>query len=47
LGRENGVGPTFGIRMAGAVPAILPVMALFIMLQREFISGLTAGAVKG
>ena len=30
--------------------AVLPVwiiMALFLLLQREFISGLTAGAVKG
>jgi len=33
----------YGIRMAGTVLAILPVMVLFIILQREFISGLTAG----
>jgi hypothetical protein len=24
-----------------------PVMALFILLQKEFISGLTSGAMKG
>ncbi len=37
----------YGIRMAGTVLSILPAMGLFILLQREFISGLTAGAVKG
>jgi ABC-type maltose transport system permease subunit len=33
--------------MAGTLLSILPVMVLFLLLQREFISGLTAGAVKG
>jgi ABC-type glycerol-3-phosphate transport system permease component len=37
----------YGIMMAGTLLAILPVMILFLILQREFISGLTAGAVKG
>jgi ABC-type glycerol-3-phosphate transport system permease component len=37
----------YGIMMAGTLLAILPVMILFFILQREFISGLTAGAVKG
>ncbi|MBE3068716.1 MAG: carbohydrate ABC transporter permease [Planctomycetes bacterium] len=37
----------YGIMMAGTLLAILPVMVLFLILQREFIAGLTAGAVKG
>lgn len=36
-----------GALMAGTLLAILPVVALFLLLQREFIAGLTAGAVKG
>ncbi len=37
----------YGLQMAGTLISILPVMLLFLMLQRDFISGLTAGAVKG
>lgn len=37
----------YGMLMAGTIVSIAPVMALFLLLQREFISGLTSGAVKG
>jgi multiple sugar transport system permease protein len=37
----------YGMLMAGSMIAILPVMLLFLLLQREFIAGLTSGAVKG
>ncbi len=37
----------YGMLMAGTFISILPVMILFLILQKEFISGLTAGAVKG
>ena len=37
----------YGVLMAGTVLSILPVVILFFILQKEFISGLTAGAVKG
>lgn len=37
----------YGAMMAGTFLAIVPVIVLFFALQREFISGLTAGAVKG
>jgi len=37
----------YGVLMAGTVLSILPVVILFLILQKEFISGLTAGAVKG
>ena len=37
----------YGLIMAGTLVAIFPVLVLFLMLQRDFIAGLTAGAVKG
>jgi len=40
-------GTEYGMIMAGTIVAIAPVLALFLLLQRDFIAGLTAGAVKG
>jgi ABC-type glycerol-3-phosphate transport system permease component len=40
-------GNQYGMLMAGTLVSVLPVMALFLLLQREFVAGLTAGAVKG
>ena len=37
----------FGVLMAATVLSILPVAALFVVLQREFVAGLASGAVKG
>lgn len=37
----------YGMIMAGTLVAIAPVLVLFLLLQRDFIAGLTAGAVKG
>ena len=37
----------YGTLMAGTLLAVLPVILLFLALQREFVAGLTAGAVKG
>jgi ABC-type glycerol-3-phosphate transport system permease component len=37
----------YGMLMAGTVVSIAPVMALFLLLQKDFISGLTSGSVKG
>ena len=37
----------YGILMAGTLLSILPVAILFFVLQRDFISGLASGAVKG
>lgn len=36
-----------GVLMAGTFLSILPVATLFFVLQRDFIAGLTSGAVKG
>jgi multiple sugar transport system permease protein len=33
--------------MAGSVVTVLPVLALFLVLQRFYLQGMTSGAVKG
>jgi multiple sugar transport system permease protein len=35
------------LMMAGSVVTVLPVLALFLLLQRHYIEGLLAGSVKG
>lgn len=40
-------GTDYGLIMAGTLLSIAPVMCLFLLLQKEFIAGLTSGAVKG
>lgn len=37
----------YGALMAGTLLSVLPVIVLFLLLQKEFVAGLTAGAVKG
>jgi multiple sugar transport system permease protein len=37
----------YGILMAGTLVSILPVTVLFFAMQRDFIAGLTSGALKG
>jgi len=37
----------YGYAFAGIILASLPMIVLFILLQKNFIKGLTAGAVKG
>jgi len=37
----------YGVLMAGTLVGILPVAILFFALQRDFVAGLTSGAVKG
>jgi multiple sugar transport system permease protein len=37
----------YGVFLAGTLLAIIPPALLFLFLQREFISGLSSGAVKG
>lgn len=38
---------SYGMLMAGTLLSVLPVALLFMLLQKEFVAGLTAGAVKG
>ena len=37
----------YGMLMAGALISVIPMLVLFILLHRQFIEGLTHGAVKG
>jgi len=40
-------GTEYGMISAGTLVSIAPVMVIFLLLQKEFIAGLTSGAVKG
>ncbi len=44
---QSGYETEWQLVAAAALIGILPVMAMFVFLQRYFVSGLTAGAVKG
>jgi multiple sugar transport system permease protein len=37
----------YGVAMAGAVLATLPVLVLFLYFQKYFTKGITMGALKG
>jgi len=52
IGLNNMIGlpgyqTQYGLLMAGTLLSILPVIVLFFAVQKDFISGLTTGAVKG
>jgi multiple sugar transport system permease protein len=40
-------GTEIGVQILGAAGAIMPILIVFIVASRQFMSGLTAGAVKG
>jgi multiple sugar transport system permease protein len=40
-------GTQWGLVFAASIVAILPVIAVFLIFQRHFVQGLTAGALKG
>ena len=37
----------WGVVMAAALIIILPIVILFVLLQRRFIEGMAGGSVKG
>jgi ABC-type glycerol-3-phosphate transport system permease component len=39
-------GTEIGVQILGASIAIIPILVVFIMASRQFMAGLTAGAVK-
>ncbi len=50
LGLPSLIGPytqEYGILMAGSFMATLPILLIFLVMQRRFIEGIMAGAVKG
>lgn len=47
LAMNGSVTSDQGLLMAGAVIILLPVLVIFLVMQRYFVAGLTTGAVKG
>ncbi|WP_123041106.1 carbohydrate ABC transporter permease [Cohnella candidum] len=43
----GGIREPFHIIMAGSFVSVLPLMIIFLIFQRQFIAGITSGAVKG
>lgn len=44
---SGGLGrPIYNLQMAGSVVSIVPLLIIFLLFQRRFIDGITAGAVK-
>lgn len=41
------LNPNFAYKMAGATVAAIPMILIFLLFQRYFTQGITAGAVKG
>ena len=47
LAFQTNFSQDWGLTSAAAIYVILPIVVLFLILQRRFISGLTAGGLKG
>jgi raffinose/stachyose/melibiose transport system permease protein len=47
LAFQSSFSQDWGLTSAAAIYIILPIVVLFLILQRRFISGLTAGGLKG
>jgi raffinose/stachyose/melibiose transport system permease protein len=47
LAFQSNFSQNWGLTSAAAIYIILPIVVLFLILQRRFISGLTAGGLKG
>ena len=44
---RDGLMTEWGVVLAGMVIACLPIVVLFLFMQKSFVRGMTAGAVKG
>ena len=40
-------GNNYDLLLSGAVMSVLPIMVIFLLNQKSFISGMTAGSIKG
>jgi ABC-type glycerol-3-phosphate transport system permease component len=47
LPASRGFNTPWGAVMAGSTIAVIPLITLFLVLQKQYVAGLTAGAVKG
>lgn len=43
---QQSISPNVGLRVAGAALAALPMIVVFVVFQKYFVAGTTAGAVK-
>ncbi len=43
---QAGSAPPYGPAMAASTLVSIPAIALFLLVQRQYIAGLTSGAVK-
>lgn len=43
----GGIYEPFNVIMAGSFISVLPLFFIFLLFQRQFISGITSGAIKG
>jgi len=39
--------PVYGPLIAGTLISVIPVLVIFVRMQKELVSGITIGAVKG
>jgi ABC-type glycerol-3-phosphate transport system permease component len=44
---QNEFDTDYNIALASIVVSLLPMVILYVFFQRQFIQGVTAGAVKG
>jgi sn-glycerol 3-phosphate transport system permease protein len=44
---QKETGTVWGLVMAGTLYVVLPVLILFLIVQRHIVEGIAAGAVKG
>ena len=44
---RDGLMTEWGVVLAGMVIACVPIMTLFLLMQKSFVRGMTAGSVKG
>ena len=44
---RDGLMTEWGVVLAGMVIACLPIIVLFLAMQKSFVRGMTAGSVKG
>ena len=44
VGQHN---PHYALLMAGGIISVVPILIVFLVAQKQFVAGLTVGAVKG